>query len=196
MMSGHLTTPLPDQAISRAEGRRGVRLIARALVTAATAGAFLSVASLPASAAPGDTSADSVVANVNVNSTITLNVATSSFNLNGTPLSTVPGVGAVTGLVTTNNTTGYSVGVQAAAETLQPATGGNADSIPIANLEVANAAGAYTALSNTAPVITTTKATRSALTGDAFSDDYRVAIPDVNSDTYSVTLNYTATALA
>ena len=195
-MSGILTTSLSDQAIGSAGRGRGVRLVARALVTTATAAAFISVASLSASAAPGDTDVDTVVANVGVNSTITLNLDQGSFDLNGTPLSTVPGVGAVTGLVTTNNATGYSVGVQAAAATLQPTSGVNTDTIPIANLEVADAAGAYTALSNTTPVITTTKATRSALAGDAFSDDYRVAIPDVNSDTYSVTLNYTATALA
>lgn len=173
-----------------------MRLVARALVTTATAAAFLSVASLSASAAPGDTSVDSVVANVGVNSTITLNVDQGSFDLNGSPSTTVSQSGAVTGLVTTNNATGYSVGVRADAATLQAQTSGNTDSIPIANLEVANVAGTYTAVSNTAPVITTTKATRSALTGDVFSDDYRVAIPDVNSDTYSVTLSYTATALA
>jgi hypothetical protein len=175
------------------QGRR-YRVVGRVALTTATAAAFVGLAAGSASAAPANT--DSVVANVGVDSTITLNVATSSFDLNGTPLSTVPGVGAVTGLVTTNNATGYSVGVVAAAATLQP-TGTNTDTIPIANLEVADSDGDYTPLSNdtAAPVITTTKPTRSALTGDAFSDDYRVTIPDVNSDTYSVTLDYTATAL-
>ena len=175
---------------------RGVRLVSRALITTAAAATFVGMASVSASAAPGDTATDSVVANVNVNSIISLNLDQGSFDLNGTPLSTVTGVGSVTGVVTTNNAAGYSVGVQAAAATLQPTLGGNADTIPIANLQVADAAGTYTPLSNTAPVITTTKATRSALLGDAFSDDYRVDIPDVNSDTYSVTLDYTATALA
>ena len=178
------------------ERSRGFRLATRAVVTTATAAAFVGLASVSASAAPGDTSTDSVVANVNVNSVITLNLDQSNFDLNGTPGSTVSGDGSVTGLVTTNNAAGYSVGVQAAAATLQPTLGTNTDTIPIADLQVANAAGAYTPLSNTAPVITNTQATRSALTGDAFSDDYKVNIPDVNSDTYSVTLNYTATALA
>ena len=178
---------------STPEYGRGYRLVARTVLTTAAAAAFIGLASVSASAAPAT---DSVVANVGVNSTITLNLDQASFNLNGAPLSNVPGVGAVTGLVTTNNATGYTVGVQAAAATLQPSSGANTDSIPIANLEVADAVGAFAPVSNTAPVITTTKATRSALTGDAFSDDYRVAIPDVNSDTYSVTLNYTATALA
>ena len=178
------------------ERSRGFRLATRAVVTTATAAAFVGLASVSASAAPGDTSTDSVVANVNVNSVITLNLDQSNFDLNGTPGSTVSGDGSVTGLVTTNNAAGYSVGVQAAAATLQPTLGTNTDTIPIANLQVANALGAFTPLSNTAPVITHTQATRSALAGDAFSDDYKVNIPDVNSDTYSVTLNYTATALA
>jgi hypothetical protein len=70
------------------------------------------------------------------------------------------------------------------------------DTIGIADLQVANFEGAYTSLSSTAPVITNTQTVRSLLGGDLFTDDYRVNIPDVNSDTYSVTLNYTATALA
>ena len=177
---------------SRGMARHGLA----ALVGTATLALALGLAALPASAAPGATSLDSVVATVGVSSVISLNVTQSSFTLNGIPGTTVPGLGAVSGTVTTNNATGYSVGVQAAAATLQPSSGANTDTIPIANLAVANVAGAYTPVSNTAPVITTTKATRSALTGDAFSDDYRVTIPDVNSDTYSVTLNYTATALA
>ncbi|GAA1427304.1 hypothetical protein GCM10009616_04110 [Microlunatus lacustris] len=137
-----------------------------------------------------------MVANVNVNSTITLNLDQGNFDLNGIPGSTVSKAGAVTGVVTTNNAAGYSVGVVAAASTLRPSLSANTDSIPIANLEVTDSDGDLTPLSPTTPVITNTQDTRSALTGDAFSDDYQVDIPDVNSDTYSVTLNYTATALA
>jgi len=181
---------------STPEYGRGYRIVARTVLTTATAAAFIGLATVSASAAPGDVSNDSVVANVNVSSTITLNLDQASFNLNGLPGTTVPGLGAVTGLVTTNNAAGYSIGVQAAAATLQPSTGANPDSIPIEALQVANAAGAYIPLSSTEPVITETKATRSALAGDAILDDYRVDIPDVNSDTYRVTLNYTATALA
>ncbi len=191
-------TPLPGLTVPEGEGRRSVRLVARGLVITATAAALLSAASLSASAAPGDTSRASVTANVNVNSVISLALDQTNFDLNGTPGSTVTLAGAVTGTVTTNNAAGYSVGVVAQAATLQPTLVGNTDSIPIANLKVTNAAGVYTSLSNNplTPVITTTKATRSDLTGDDFSDDYRVAIPDVNSDTYTVTLDYTATALA
>lgn len=173
------------------------RRMVRALAVSAAA-ALVAMSGAPAMAAPGDVATDSVTANVNVSSIITLALDQSSFDLNGAPSSTVSKTGAVTGTVTTNNAAGYSVGVVAAADTLQPTLGGNADSIPIANLEVHNAAGVYTALSEDpiAPVITTTTTARSALTGDAFSDDYQVAIPDVNSDTYSVVLDYTATALA
>jgi hypothetical protein len=191
------TSSTPDQ-------RRGVRIAARALITTATAAAFVGMAGLSASAAPGDTALDSVVANVNVNSTISLSLDQANFTINGTPLSEQTKTGAVTGTVVTNNVTGYSIGVVAAAATLQPTLNGNTDTIPIGNLEVTNAAGDLTAISNltSAPVITTTKATRSFVgdvdtdPGDLFSDDYKITIPDVNSDTYHVTLNYTATALA
>ena len=183
---------------STPDRRRGHRTAARVVLTAATAAAFVGLATASASAAPGDVSEASVVANVNVNSTITLALDQANFDLNGTPNSTVSKTGAVTGSLTTNNAAGYSIGVVAAAATLQPHLNGNTDSIPIGSLEVADAAGDYTPLGNDeeAPVITNTRAVRSALAGDDFSDDYRVNIPDVNSDTYSVTLNYTATALA
>lgn len=180
------------------EHARSLRLVARTVLTTATAAAFVGLAGVSASAAPGDVSTASVTANVNVNSTINLALDQASFSLNGTPNSSVDKTGAVTGTVTTNNSAGYSVGVVAEAPTLQPSLNGNTDSIPIGNLEVSNAAGVSTPLTAdvATPVITTTKASRSALAGDAFSDDYSVTIPDVNSDTYSVVLDYTATALA
>lgn len=177
-----------------ASRQRFGRLVLHSLLGTAAVAA-LSCAGLSAQAAPGDTSSDTVVANVAVNSTISLNVTQSSFTISGVPNATATSTGAVTGVVTTNNATGFSVGVQAAAAALQPATSGNTDTIPIANLEVTNAAGAWTPVSDTAPVTVHTQATRSDLAGTAFSDDYRVAIPDVNSDTYSVTLDYVATAL-
>lgn len=183
---------------ARTPAHRGFRIAARTVLTTATAAAFLGAASLSASAAPNDTAVDSVTANVNVDSTITLTVDQTSFDLDGTGGTTVTETNQVTGTVTTNNQAGYSVGVLAAAAALVPADPlANTDTIPIGNLSTHNADNsAYVALSTTVPVITTTKATRSALAGDAFSDDYEVVIPDVNSDTYSVTLDYTATALA
>jgi hypothetical protein len=201
-MSGQRSTPFT--AATADGGRRQVRLVARALVTTAAAAALVSAASLSASAAPGDTSAATVVANVNVNSTINLSLNQGSFTINAPPDSTVSKTGAVTGVVTTNNASGYSIGVTAAGDTLQPTLQGNTNTIPIANLKVANAAGTFTSLSSNplAPVVTKTKPTRSALgdvdtpAGDAFSNDYQITVPGVNSDSYHVTLNYTATALA
>lgn len=178
------------------DSKRSTRFATRAFLGTAAVALLAGAAAAPAFAAPGDTATDSVVANVNVNSTITLSLDQGNFDLNGIPGSSVGKTAAVTGLVTTNNAAGYSVGVLAAASTLQPSLGANPDSIPIANLEVTDSDGDFTPLSTTVPVITTTQPTRSALLGDAFSDDYQVEIPDVNSDTYSVTLNYTATALA
>lgn len=75
--------------------QRGLRLTARALLTTATAAAFVGAASLSASAAPANE--DSVVANVGVSSVITLNVTQSDFDLNGIPESRVVGDDAVTG---------------------------------------------------------------------------------------------------
>lgn len=188
---------MTNPSITPAHGR-GFRLAARGLIITATAAAFVGAGSLSASAAPGDTSLASVTANVNVNSTISLALGQASFDLNGTPSSTVTKTNAVTGTVTTNNATGYSVGVVPSAATLHSTRTGNTDNIPVTALEVTDAAGNFTpmTLDPAAPVITTTKATRSGPGGDFFGDDYRVTIPDVNSDTYSVTLNYTATALA
>lgn len=184
------SVPLPTS-------RRTKRRLVQALALAAAAAAVATSAT-PAMAAPGDHSDVTVLANVNVNSIISLTLDQASFNLDLAPSSTVAKTGAVTGKVTTNNAAGYSVGVVAEADTLQPTIVGNTDSIPIADLKVHDSSGVYTSLSDDplAPVITTTTTARSALTGDNFSDDYQVTVGDVNSDTYHVVLDYTATALA
>jgi hypothetical protein len=173
---------------------RGYRLAGRIAFTTATAAAFVGMATVSASAAPGDDSTANVTANVNVDSTINLALNQTSFTINATPDSTQALAAAVTGTVTTNSATGYNVGVVAEEDTLQPTTG--TQSIPIANLQVTDSDGVYAPLSDTAAVITTTKATRSAANGDNFSDDYKIAVPLVVTDLYHVTLNYTATALA
>ena len=195
-MAGMFDTSLTSPGTTAHRGGRGVRLAARALVGTAVAAAFLSASTLSASAAPGETAEDTVIANVGVDSTITLELDQTSFDLEGTPDSTVVGPAAVTGVVTTNSSTGYTVEVQAAAAALVAQTAGNTDSIPIGALEVTDDADEYAPVSDSAPVTTVTTASRSAVAGDAFSDDYQVTIPSVFSDTYSVTLNYTATALA
>ncbi len=116
--------------------------------------------------------------------------------MSGDPNSTVTAASAVAMTVTTNNRTGYTVSVQAAATTMAPVTAGNTDSIPIANLKVkeTGSAGGYTSLSATTPVTVHSQAGKSLSTGDPVSNDFQLAIPFVNSDTYRVTLNYVAAA--
>jgi len=168
---------------------------ARRAGLAVAAGALLiTAAGAPAWAAPGDTSSDTVVANVGVNSAISLAGLTPAFTLNGLPGATIAEVGAVAYTVLTNNVGGYTVTVQAEDATLEPA-GDSTDNIAIGALAVrAGGNGAYTPLSNTSAVILRDKDTRSAAAGDDYADDYQVAIPFVADDTYSVTLNYIATA--
>jgi hypothetical protein len=143
-----------------------------------------------AATAGGDT-----VANVGVGSAITLTALTPNFTLTGIPGETVPGVGAVTFNVATNNTAGYAVTVQSAAATMV-GTGGNTESIPIGALSVRETGTTpYTPLSSTAPVSVHRQLTHSVAAGDSLSNDYQVVIPFVNSDTYHATLNYVATTL-
>ena len=168
---------------------------------AAAVGVGIAVAAaLPAgqaAAAIDPSSPGSTLANVEVGSAITLSNLTPSFTLSGNPGQTITANGAVTMNVETNNSTGYNVTVQAAAADLV-GTGTNPDVIPIADLSVretaAGNAGAFTSLSNTTPVTVHSQDTRSVpVDGDNLSNDYRIAIPNVRSDTYSVTLDYLAT---
>lgn len=164
---------------------------------AVTVALLLTGLAQPAFAAPGDTSTDTVLANVGVTSAITLSGLTPAFTLNGLPGATVAGPAAVTMLVETNNIAGYSVTVQAADNELLPAdTTANTDVIPIGALSVRETGTtSYTALSDTNPVTVHTQATRSASGGDAISNDYQVVIPFVNADLYTATLDYVATTL-
>lgn len=173
----------------------GNRRLGRALAAAAVVGLLgAAVGQLPASAAPGDQSSDTTTANVGVSSSITLQGLTSSFSLNGLPGDTVTGDGAVSYNVQTNNVGGYTVGVTASRDVLLPA-GSSTDYIPIDRLSVRPSGdGSFTALSNTNAVTLRDKPTRSGATGDDYTDDYRIDIPFVADDVYSVTLNYVATA--
>jgi hypothetical protein len=179
----------------RFEASSSTRRLGRGLAVAAAAGLLAAVAAqLPAAAAPGDRSADTTIANVGVSSSITLAGLTPSFALNGAPDDTVTSTNAVSYSVLTNNVGGYTVGVTAAADALLP-VGDSTDSIPIENLAVRpNGADDFTPLSSTDAVTLRDKATRSDAAGDSYSDDYQVDIPFVADDTYSVTLNYVATA--
>jgi hypothetical protein len=139
------------------------------------------------------TSTANTTANVAVGSTITLSGLTSSFTLTGNSQTTAAQLSAVTMNVKTNNITGYTVAVQSASATLAGATSGNTDTIPIAALSTRETGTLpYSVLSNSAAVTVHSQATRSAAAGDTVNNDYSVAIPFVNSDTYSTTLNYTA----
>jgi hypothetical protein len=186
------TVPTPRTASST--GRR----LGRGLALAGAVGLLATIAGqLPASAAPGETSAGTTTANVGVESSITLQGLTTAFTLNGLPGDTVSLAKAVSYTVQTNNVGGYTVGVTAADDVLSP-IGDSADTIPIANLKVRAGdptdSSAYTSLSNTGAVTLRDQDTRSAAAGDKYSDDYQVDIPFVADDTYQVTLNYVATA--
>lgn len=140
-------------------------------------------------------STGSTTANASVNSTLTMSGLTPSFTLSGDPNTTVTAAGAVTMNVLTNNKTGYTVSVQAAGSTMAAVTTGNTDSIPIANLKVRETGTTtYTSLNNSSPVTVHSQATKSASSSEAVSNDFSLAIPFVNSDTYRVTLNYVAAA--
>jgi hypothetical protein len=135
-------------------------------------------------------------ANAVVNSSITLSGLTPSFTLTGDPNSTVTQNGAVTMNVFTNNLTGYNVTVQAAAATMTGSVGSNTDSIPVSDLKVRETGGVlFIPLSNLAPTVVHAQIARSGASGDTISNDYQVAIPFVNADTYSVTLNYLASTI-
>jgi hypothetical protein len=99
---------------------RGYRLVTRTLVTAATAAAFVGLASVSASAAPNDTDTGDVTANVAIDSTIELALDDAAFTIDALPDATTTVADAVSGTVTTNSAAGYSVGVQAAAALLVP----------------------------------------------------------------------------
>lgn len=170
-------------------------VLRRGLALAATAGLLAVASQLPAAAAPGDTSADTTVANVAVSSAITLEGLTPSFTLTGLPGATVAEADAVAYTVLTNNVGGYTVSVQADAAELTPA-GTSTDTIPVTDLSVrpGGSTSAFTSLSNTSPITLHDQGTRSAQAGDGYTDDYQIDIPFVADDIYSVTLNYIATA--
>ena len=186
-------------------GRRGLSI---GIAATAAVGLFLGGLGATASAAPGDTSADTTEANVDVETSIELSGLTTSFTLTGIPGATTTAGGTVTMTVETNNLAGYNVTVAPAPLTpaLVADTAGNTDVIPIGALSVKESIAppaAFTALSNSGapgfevgvPVTVHTQPTRSAEDGDDLSNDYQVIIPFVNEDNYSATLDYVATTL-
>ena len=124
--------------------------------------------------------------------TLTLTGLTSSFTLTGLPNDTVTSDGGVSMTVTTNSTTGYFVTVRSQNPTLVGITPGNPESIPIGLLGVRESGPLpFQPVSTTAQVIHN-QSGPSAPGGDAISNDYRMEIPFVPSDTYTTTLEYIA----
>jgi hypothetical protein len=173
-------------------GRFGAAAVGAGLVVAAFLPAGQAVAAIDPSS-PGTT-----VANVDVGSAIVLSNLTPSFTLTGFPGDSPQDLNAVTMNVETNNSTGYNVTVTPEAPVLS-GTGTNPDTIPVSDLSVReHTTGTYAALSGDTPAVPVTvynQATRSAVdTGDNLSNDYEfnTPIPNVRTDTYSVTLDYVA----
>ncbi len=187
---------LPTSFVGTDPSQRSWFRAPRTLLILAAAAALAGSTAIPAVAAPGDTSDDTTVANVGVTSAIVLTALTPSFTLNGLPGAIVTGLNAVSFNVETNNIGGYAVTVQAEDDVLASTAQGNTDEIPIAALRVRESGGgAYTSVTDAAPLTVHSQATRSASGGDNLSNDYQVSIPFVADDTYSVTLDYVATAL-
>mgnify|MGYP001358458845 CR=1 FL=1 len=167
------------------------QFVQRSLIGAAVASASLMALAGTAGAA---TSSGNVTANVSVTNAITLSGLTPAFTLMGAPGATVTDTSAVAFNVLTNDLAGYNVTVQSNGTALAPTAVGNTDSIPMAALTVSNGgANTFASISNV-PDIVWAQGTRSASTGDNHSNDYKMLIPFVNSDTYTTTLNYVATA--
>lgn len=184
----------PDPA--RAQGGR---LILRGLI-GASAIAALAIGMAGTASAQPVSDGDSTNAHVEVSSSIVLSALTQDFTLTGIPGSTPEKLAAVTYNVETNNNAGYAVTVQS-QNALMAGTNGNTDSIAIGALSVKESAGAVNATNATYKAVTTgaqqvhTQSTKSTTGGDTLSNDYKVAIPFVNSDVYTATLDYVATTL-
>jgi hypothetical protein len=126
---------------------------------------------------------------------ITVTDFTSSFTLTGLPNSTVSSDGALTMTVTTNSASGFLVSVRPTTATLTGAVPGNTETIPIGQVEVRESGtDAFRPLSDLGPLTVHKQDTPSAPGGDAVSNDYRVEIPFVPSDTYSAGLEYIVSA--
>lgn len=146
-------------------------------------------------AANAATDTGSTEGNVEVSTAIALTGLTTEFTLTGLPGAEVTQAEAVAFTVETNNLAGYNVTVQSATSTLVAETAGNADSIPIGALSVSEAGTTFTGISAATPFVVHSQTTRSEEGGDDLTNDYRIDIPFVNTDTYSATLNYIATTL-
>ncbi|MEJ8662181.1 hypothetical protein [Streptomyces sp. MS1.AVA.4] len=173
--------------------KQGPVLASRPVVGAVLlAAGGLTAAAAHGPAAHADQASDTVQANVAVSSAISLTGLTESFTLSGPPNTTVTQNGAVSYTVTSNNAGGFTVSVRANDDHLAPQALGNPDTIPVGNLELRpNGQVLWRPLTTTDQVLRNVDGP-TAPGGDNYSTDYRVHIPNVRSDTYSVTLTYTA----
>ena len=185
--------PVSPRRHHRMAGTAWLAAVATGVAMAAVlpAGQALAVSAAPSATSPGTTTA-----NVVVGGAILLSNLTPSFILSGVPGDTPVNDGAVTMNVFTNNASGYNVTVQAESADLA-GTSPNTDTIPVADISVEETgAGAFQPLSSDVADVVYTQDTRSAAApGDLLSNDYEfnTPIPDVITDTYSVTLDYVAT---
>ncbi|MFJ6943186.1 hypothetical protein ACISU4_00740 [Streptomyces wuyuanensis] len=169
------------------------RLSARPLVAAVLlAAGGLTAAAADNRAAHADEASDTVQANVNVASAISLTVHTEAFTLSGPPNTTVTELNAISFTVTTNNAGGYTVGGRSTEAALQPQDPENPDVIPISRLEFRPSGETLWVPMTTSHQVTRNVDGPSAPDGDDFSTDFRVHIPNVRSDSYRTTLIYTA----
>jgi hypothetical protein len=176
--------------MNRSRGKTALHIVAAAAVAVVGIG----VMAAPAGAAPNG----STTGSVSVSSGISLTALTPSFQITGVPGDVnVAAAAPITMRVTTNNVAGYNVTVAARSATFA-GTGTNAATIDVGALEVQGSGtvnGAFQALSFGTPTQTFTKAAASAPAGDTVTNAYRMTIPFVAPDTYSVVLDYVATAL-
>ena len=171
-------------------------LRARALHLRAAAGLLACSGGLAllAGSGAGSATAAGTTANAAVTSSITLAGLTNAFTLTGPPGTTQTTSPPVTMKVTTNNLTGYTVTVQANAALMNATTLGNTDTIASSTLEVKGTGltATFTPLSAVTPLTVHSQLTRSGPSGDVINNDYRMVMPFVTADTYSVGLTYIA----
>ena len=184
--------------IDAAAGSRLGRSLARTTVAVSAVALFVAGMGATASAAPGG---DSTSVSVTVASVLDLTITSQPFVLNSAAGAVVSLPAAVAYTVTSNNLAGYNVTVAAAADVLTGASATDGtDTIPVGAMTVTQAgslatgAQIVTGPTLAAPVELHTQAVRSASTGDLFTNDYSITIPNVTADVYAVALDYVLTA--
>ena len=158
----------------------------------ATVAAALLVVPVGAAGADPDPGAGSTDATVTVETGVLLEGLPAGVSLTGQPGETATNAADFEYTVYSNETWGYTVTVQAATATLIQS--GGADTIDVSRLEVQDGGNVPTetwaGLSSTTPTPVYTTEARSDPDGDVLSTDFRMKIPTVAADTYTVTLDY------